>query len=1188
MQKTVQETLNKQLLRRKPTAEQFTAFTEALRNLKDSIQPNETEEHNKNYIQKFLCDAFYGNTNLVNTAGYIDCAIYQTKDANSPIDVIIEAKAPNSNEFPSRNNLNCKAMQELVLYFMRQRFQKKNITLKHLIATNGFEWFFIDASEFEKYFAADKKFEKLYREYDNKELLFSGTKDFYAEIAKPKIDQVKQNINFVYIDIRALKTESEKLRMFRMLQPAHLLKQFKFADSNKLNTAFYNELLHIIGLEEHKIKGKNVIERKEQNNRDEFSLLEDAIYQLEDYNLSEEETFDVALNLVITWINRILFLKLLESQLISYHGQKTADQYRFLEINIIKNFDQLNELFFKVLASPIEQRSPQVKDKFIRVPYLNSSLFEMTSNEKAYFRITGLTPGEMPLYTRTVLKDVNGHPMKMKMDTLEYLFRFLDAYDFGSEQSDDITQSENKTLINASVLGLIFEKINGYKDGSFFTPGFITQYMCREAIESTVIQKFNEHFGFACKTLTDIHNQDFDKHEAIAILDGITLCDPAVGSGHFLVSALNCLIAIRAELGLLYDENGKRLKDYTITIDNDELMVLDEDGEIFHYNPNSAESQRVQKTLFDLKRYIIENNLFGADINPNSVNICRLRLWIELLKNAYYKEAGKLETLPNIDINIKCGNSLISHYMVRVDLYGGMNDKARGTYIQAYKTAVQEYKKISNKEQKQKIIEQIGIIKSKLLNSSSQLDLFEQKQDSRTDNERNITPLEWMIEFPEVLNDEGVFKGFDIIIGNPPYIEAKKLKSQSSALKAAKYRVYSGTADLSVYFIELALRLLKPSGRLYYITTNKFFNTEFGLPVRRMILEKELTHLINFEQVEVFENVLVSSVILGVINQHPISDVFKYHQFFQLNNEQIKQEFITQQNSFGSFAQSNLDESAWSFSTGVSANLKRKLSALPIIKNINGLHVYRGVTTGYNPAFIISNEQREELIARDPRNAEIIKNMLQGRNIRKWYYNESDENLIFTRKGINISEYPVIEEYLSSFYEQLKPKKNSDDEEGRKPGSYKWYEILDNTAYYSHFERAEKIIWALTADKWAYTLDTEQHYLPSNAYILTSDSLPIRFILGLLNSEVLHQYFKYIGVMTAGGAYTLKAATIEALPIPDSTPEQQQPIIDLVDAILAARRQDPQADTASLEAQIDALVYQLYDLTPDEIALIKE
>ena len=126
MQKTVQETLNKQLLRRKPTAEQFTAFTEALRNLKDSIQPNETEEHNKNYVQKFLCDAFYGNTNLVNTAGYIDCAIYQTKDANSPIDVIIEAKAPSSNEFPSRNNLNCKAVQELVLYFMRQRFQKKN------------------------------------------------------------------------------------------------------------------------------------------------------------------------------------------------------------------------------------------------------------------------------------------------------------------------------------------------------------------------------------------------------------------------------------------------------------------------------------------------------------------------------------------------------------------------------------------------------------------------------------------------------------------------------------------------------------------------------------------------------------------------------------------------------------------------------------------------------------------------------------------------------------------------------------------------------------------------------------------------------------------------------------------------------------------------------------------------------
>ena len=331
----------------------------------------------------------------------------------------------------------------------------------------------------------------------------------------------------------------------------------------------------------------------------------------------------------------------------------------------------------------------------------------------------------------------------------------------------------------------------------------------------------------------------------------------------------------------------------------------------------------------------------------------------------------------------------------------------------------------------------------------------------------------------------------------------------------------------------------------------------------------------------------MSSVILVVTARTAHDNRFVYHQFFKLNNEQIKNDFEEAQNSFGSFEQSNLDESEWSFATGASAELKRKLDAFPRLGKAKGVHIYRGVTTGYNPAFILTNEQKDELIAQDPKNAEIIKNMLQGRNIRKWYYNESDENLIFTRKGINIEDYPSVKQHLLQFYDQLKPKAKSDDPEGRKPGTYKWYEILDNTAYYPHFERVEKIIWGLTATKWAYTLDTERHYLPSNGYILTSDILPVRFILGLLNSKVLHQYFKYIGVMTAGGAYTLKAATIEAMPIPESSTEQQQAIIELVNTILAKKQQDTEADVTAEEQAIDNIVYELFNLTKEERNIIE-
>ncbi|MCD8295614.1 MAG: restriction endonuclease [Clostridia bacterium] len=420
-------------------------------------------------------------------------------------------------------------------------------------------------------------------------------------------------------------------------------------------------------------------------------------------------------------------------------------------------------------------------------------------------------------------------------------------------------------------------------------------------------------------------------------------------------------------------------------------------------------------------------------------------------------------------------------------------------------------------------------------------------------------------------------------------MEAKKLKYIASTLKGL-YNVYSGTADLSIYFNELGFRLLADGGIISFITTNKFLNTKYGEQVRKLLSSQRINILLNFEQVEVFEKILVSSVIF-IVSKSPcgLGNQFVYEKFYKLKCNEFKQLFTIKQNTLGYYPQDYLDEREWSFADLTLLRLKTKIEASGLlIKKMEGVHVYRGVTTGYNPAFIISEQERNELITKDTMSAKIIKKMLQGRNIRKWYYNESDEYLIFTRRGIDIDEYPSIKEHLFQFYDQLKPKNRSIDTEGRKPGVYKWYEILDNTAYYQHFEKSEKIIWGLTADKWAYTLDTEQHYLPSNGYILTSDIIPIRFILGMLNSKVLHHYFSYIGVMTAGGAYTLKAASIEALPIPTATLTQQRDVINLVDNVLSAKKQNPQADTSVIEAEIDKLAYKLYGLTDDEIKIVEE
>jgi adenine-specific DNA-methyltransferase len=336
--------------------------------------------------------------------------------------------------------------------------------------------------------------------------------------------------------------------------------------------------------------------------------------------------------------------------------------------------------------------------------------------ERETIRINSLDDkSSLPFINSTVLKELKAQGKRF--GTLEYLFKFLDAQRFASEGTEDV-QEDNRSLINASVLGKVFEKINGYKDGSIFTPAFVTMYMCRQAIRLAVVQKFKDRYGWRIEEFADIKNYlarsgAKDILEFNAVINEIRLCDPAVGSGHFLVSSLNEIIAIKSELGLLADENGVRLSDFEIQIETDELIITDERGDIFQYQINDGKptpkAQRLQKTLFHEKRTLIENCLFGVDINPNSVKSCRLRLWIELLKNAYYKESGELETLPNIDINIKTGNSLLSRFALDADLKEVLRQVEYG--IEDYRNFVRDYKETHNREKKKDFESKIAQIK---------------------------------------------------------------------------------------------------------------------------------------------------------------------------------------------------------------------------------------------------------------------------------------------------------------------------------------------------------------------------------------------------------------------------------------------------------------------------------------------
>ena len=944
--------INKAFLKIKPNRTEIESFKTNLIELLDRTNDTESEEFHKNLVSDFLKDTYYKNNHFINTKGRNDLVIHNGNKAKSTVGVIIEAKKPtNKSEMLTKEKINVKAFQELVLYYLRERITHKNLEIKYLVATNINEWFVFDSNVFEKQFAQNKGFVKQFNDFENGRLAGKTTDFFYKEIAEPFVNGLKNDIEFTYFDIREYekplrndnpKDDNKLISLFKLLSPEHLLKLPFANDSNSLDKRFYGELLHIIGLSETKDGSKKLIERNKKGERNTGSFLENAIIQLDSLDkinrldnpshfgtTQEERLFNVGLELSITWINRILFLKLLEAQLKTYH--KGDKSYEFLSIDKIQNYGDLNSLFFQVLAKQQSERNEDVTDLFAKVPYLNSSLFEPTGIEHGTLFISNLRDDKtIPIYSSTVLKSESGKKRTGNLSTLEYLFEFLNAYDFSSEGKEEI-QEDNKTLINASVLGLIFEKINGYKDGSFFTPGFITMYMCRETIRKAVIQKFNETKDWNCKDIDSLYDKIEDRQEANDIINSLKICDPAVGSGHFLVSALNEMIAIKNDLKVLQDRDGKRLKEYQFEVVNDELIVTDEDGELFEYNPTNKESQRIQETLFHEKQTIIENCLFGVDINPNSVKICRLRLWIELLKNAYYKNESELETLPNIDINIKCGNSLISRFELDADLKKAL--KSSKWTIDSYRIAVDTYRNAQNKEQKREMekliddikndfrseislndpkVKRLKKIQGEIFGMTNQTQMFELTKREKTAWNKKLKKLtedskkletiieeiknnkiyeeafEWRFEFPEVLDDNGDFVGFDAILGNPPYIFSRELiTKQEKNYFYDNYKLTQFKLNTYILFSELANKISNPNSTIAYIIPNNWLTLQYNSQFREFILNEFSDVKIVNDKNKTFEDASVDASIL-LISKMGVGTT----KSFELNNTDF--EFISE------------------------------------------------------------------------------------------------------------------------------------------------------------------------------------------------------------------------------------------------------------------------------------------------------
>ncbi|EAK8028413.1 class I SAM-dependent DNA methyltransferase [Campylobacter jejuni] len=1228
---------------------EFDIFNKALMQYLERLESSQSENEDylvANALSPFLTMLNFKTHIKTKQKGKSEIDLSISKDEFSKdLEVLIEAKKPNSKEFITHTKVNSKALHETILYYFRNR--EYSFSLKFIIITDFYKFYIFKISEFEELFYKNPSFKKLFEEFCNPNSLFKGnTEEFYKEVAK-LIENSKENLKGFLIDLTFLKDKQKSnfknlASIYKTFHRDFLLSEFNPNDANSLNNAFYKELLYILGLCESKQNSKLIIAKSEESKEEQGTFYTAINSKL------KEENFETILKLLILWLNRILFLKLIESNLVRFNDDKNL---KFLNFKKIPDFDKLSELFFEVLA---KEKSTRKKSEFAYLPYLNSSLFEKQSIENT-LEISSLSNDlKLFYYKNTVLKDDKCKAKKGQVGLLEYLFEFLDSFDFGSddEQSEILSQKE---LISSSVLGNVFEKLNGYKEGSFYTPSFITSYMCKESITKVVLDKFNAQFDLDAKDISELRKslRKEDKKAQKELLNSIKICDPAVGSGHFLVSALNVMLSIYDELNLFDEE-------FYLEVQNDEILITGRKGEFIEYKRPSTPKDKthlIQQELFHTKKDIIENNLFGVDINPNSCEITKLRLWIELLKHSFYQSFDDenyhdLKTLPNIDINIKCGNSLVSYFETGKSLNHYPNIKER---MGKYKRIVKDYKegfytdkshinqeiknlKISfknfcfadkfKKEMKsfndkcEKYSKKYGnflAINDENLKFfvSANLTLFDfdEKEAAKEfanlkkeyDNIFNLEsnhPFEWRFEFPEILDDDGNFKGFDLIIGNPPYI--KEAENKELFANTKKLRTYQGKMDIWYHFVGRGFDILKNNGYLAFIATNNWVTNSGAKKLRNIVLEEsQILSLVDFSSFMVFDSASIQTMIMQfqkikppknyefhfakITTQTPIyEDVINLLKNEKTQNNEILSINLTPKKFIDktlNFTKSDYEELFNKIQKYGKFYLEEREVAQGIVypqENINkksleilGNNFYLG--QGIQK---LTNEEVENLNLL--KNEKILlKPIFESDNIQKYFVKRYNYFwVIYTNSSFknpnSMDDYPNLKKHLDKFQNVI---------------------TSDNKPYGLHRARDEKFftgsprIVALRKcvgePKFSY-VDFDC-YVSATFYVIKTQRINVKYLTAILNSKLIAFWLKHKGKMQ-GNNYQIDKEPLLNIPIVTINSKNQKiadELINLVDEILKVKEQDKNANTQELENKINSLVYKLYNLTDDEIKIIE-
>ena len=834
-----------------------------------------------------------------------------------------------------------------------------------------------------------------------------------------------------------------------------------------------------------------------------------------------------------------------------------------------------------------------------RIPFLNGGLFEELEGYD-WKNNDFCIPDE--LFSNA---DENGRDADGILDV-------FDRYNFTMVEDEPM---EREVAVDPEMLGKVFENLLDVKDrkskGAFYTPREIVHYMCQESlirylshktgIADGDIRKFilyGEYFREEDVKKTKPVYQDgkkhhvFDKNKVLEmpetifsyqknvnrlqelddLLANVTVLDPAVGSGAFPLGMLTEIVKARETLPSYMSIELNRFQKHTL---------------------------RSDRNTYRMKRETIKNSIFACDLEASASDITKLRLWLSLVidnqiraeENEEFGYTTKPRELPNLDCNIICGNSLVDAFhgiklITENSALGNLSAMRQGALLYDDHFATQIHRLISMQDrlydektrvEKERIKKEIQEIYDETILTN--LNGSQQAMNAYYECKNDVTKpfILWQLMFPKVFRDNG---GFDIVIGNPPYIQLQTKIDENTGEKLGDqfaelgFQTFAKTGDIYCLFYEKGYQLLSRGGVLTYITSNKWMRAGYGEKLRSFFAQRtNPVRLIDFGKQKIFASATVDvNILMFTKSENKEQTLACTVRESCPSNLSV---YIEQNSLLSSFA----GKDSWTIMSAIEQNIRKKIQASGIALSNWNLAINYGIKTGCNEAFLISTSKKDELIAADPKSAELIRPILRGKDVKRYSYAFADLWLITTHNGIksknippiHVEDYPAIHKHLDDYYPQLIKRADK----GDTPYN------LRNCVYMNEFFK-QKIIWGNLALSAQFAWAEEGYFINAPSSMIVPGN---KYLLAVLNSKLADWYIRQLGVTRNGGYFEYKPMFIEQLPVPMIDEDAQVPYIRLVDKILEEKR--ALNDTQFLESEINRLVYALYHLSEEEILYIE-